>query len=33
MEQYETEHYTFNYNINSKVEKDIIEIAKYQNLV
>ena len=30
MEQYETEHYIFNYNKNSKAEKDIIEIAKYQ---
>lgn len=30
MLQYETEHYLFNYNENSKAEKDIIEIAKYQ---
>ena len=30
MEQYETRHYIFNYNKNSKAEKDVIEIAKYQ---
>lgn len=30
MKRYETKHYIFNYNENSKAEKDIIEIAKYQ---
>lgn len=30
MEQYETRHYIFNYNRNSKSGKDVIEIAKYQ---
>ncbi|MDY5997885.1 MAG: hypothetical protein SPJ09_05020 [Erysipelotrichaceae bacterium] len=30
MEQYETRHYIFNYNKNSKAGKDVIEIAKYQ---
>lgn len=30
MEQYETRHYIFNYNKNSKAGKDVIAIAKYQ---
>ena len=30
MLRYETEHYIFNYNENSKAERDILEIAKYQ---
>ena len=30
MKQYETKNYRFNYNENSKAERDILEIAKYQ---
>ena len=30
MQQYETRHYIFNYNKNSKAGKDVIAIAKYQ---
>lgn len=30
MEQYETRHYIFNYNKNSKAGQDVIAIAKYQ---
>lgn len=30
MKQYETEHYIFNYNANSKAEKDILKIAALQ---